>query len=110
MVKYGITYKTNQRSFDIYRRKYMHNVRVCLDSKSFEGSKALELKSMNVFLVTFIDKVLMYDSDTFQYCGEIPITLLKTETREPNEIIGIQKSEDEQFLAIISGKNLVMNQ
>ena len=95
MVRYCITYKTNQKSFDIYRRKYMHNIRVCLNDGNFEGSKAIELISMNTFLVTQIDKVLMYDSDTFKVCGEIPITLLKTETREPNEIIGIQKSQDE---------------
>ena len=29
-VRYGITYKTNQRSFDIYRRKFMHNLKVCV--------------------------------------------------------------------------------
>ena len=84
MVKYCITYKSNQKSFDVYRRKYMHNVRVCLAEENFEGSFALELKGMNVFLVTKVDKILMYDSDTFQHCGEIPISLLKTETREPN--------------------------
>ena len=52
----------------------------------------------------------MYDQDTFQFCGTIPIKLLSTETREPNEVIGIQKSRDENWLAIFSGKNLVMNQ
>ena len=27
-VRYGISYKTNECSFEIYRRKYMHNLRV----------------------------------------------------------------------------------
>jgi len=27
-VRYCITYKTNQKSFDIYRRKYEHDFRV----------------------------------------------------------------------------------
>ena len=109
-VRYGISYKQNQKSFDIYRRKYMHNLRVCVNKEDFAGSKALELVSMNVFLVTQIDKVLMIDSDNFQVVGQIPITLLKTETREPNEIIGMQKDKSENYLAIISGKNLVKNE
>jgi hypothetical protein len=36
--RYSITYKTNERSFDIYQRKYMHNLRVCVDNGNFEGS------------------------------------------------------------------------
>lgn len=35
---------------------------------------------------------------------------MKTESREINEIIGIQKSDDENFLGIISGKNLIMDE
>ena len=63
-----------------------------------------------MFLVSKEDKVYMFDIDTFKEVGKIPITLLKTETREKNEIIGMQKSQDDNFLAIISGKNLVMNE
>ena len=64
----------------------------------------------NMFLVSKGDKVFIFDIDTFKQVGEIPLTLLKTETREKNEIIGMQKSQDDNFLAIISGKNLVMNE
>ena len=64
---------------------------------------------MNAFLVTNIDKIIIYDSDTFQRIGEIPIKLMPTVSREPNEVIGMAASKDEQWLAIISGKNLVMN-
>ena len=39
----------------------------------------------------------MYDADTFKQCGEIPITLLKSETREPNEVIGMTLSRCEKF-------------
>lgn len=52
----------------------------------------------------------MFDTDTFQVCGEIPIKLLDSQTRERTEILGIQKSKDENWLAIITGKNLVMNE
>lgn len=65
---------------------------------------------MDTFLVSKVDKVIMYDSITFQEVGNIPIKLLPTETREPNEIIAMTKSHDDQQIAIISGKNLIMNE
>ena len=55
MRRYSITYKQNERSFDIYERKFMHNLRVCLDSNNYEGSKSLELNSSNLILVSKID-------------------------------------------------------
>ena len=58
-------------------------------SENLEKSKAIELEHLNKFLVTKVDKVTMYDSDTYEECGQLPITLLKTETREANEIISI---------------------
>ena len=67
----------------------MHNLKVCVQGENYAGSIALEIVTMNTFLVSKIDKVLMFDSDTFQKCGEIPIKLLPTETREPNEVIGM---------------------
>ena len=108
-VKYGISYKTNQRCFEIYRRKYLHVFKMNANDKDFEGSKGIELITMNTFLVTKTDQVIMFDSDTFQVCGEIPIKLLDSDTRERTEILGLQKSKDENWLAIISGKNLVMS-
>lgn len=51
----------------------MHNLKVCVNSENFEGSKAIEIVTMNVFLVTRIDKIYMFDSDNFQQCGEIKI-------------------------------------
>lgn len=65
LVRFGISYKTNQRSFDIYTRKYMHNLRVCVNSLNLEGATGLELATSNVFLVTNIDKILMFDCDNF---------------------------------------------
>ena len=49
----------------------------------------------------------MYDSDTYEECGQLPITLLKTETREANEIISINACQNEEYIAVISGKNLI---
>ena len=72
-VKYGISYKSNERSFELYRRKMAHVFKMNVDDQDFEGAKGIELMSMNVFLVTKIDQIIMFDSDTFQICGEIPI-------------------------------------
>lgn len=72
-VRYAIAYKTNERGFDIYQRKYMHNLRVCVDNENFEGSKAIEIITSNIILITKIDMVLVYDCDALQFCGYIPI-------------------------------------
>lgn len=64
-VKYGITYKTNQKGFNLYRRKYEHDYKINVVQENLEGAKALEIKSMNVFFCTKIDKVCIYDSLTF---------------------------------------------
>jgi len=47
-------------------------------------------------MVTKIDKVTIYDSETFEYRGQLPIKLLETESREINEIISIAASEDDK--------------
>ena len=61
-------------------------------------------------MVTARDKVKIYDASTFKLAKQIQIPLLPTETREINEIIGIQISKNDDVIAIISGKNLVMNE
>lgn len=68
----------------IYRRKYLHNFKVNVVAENLEGSKGLELKSMDIFLCSKIDKVIMYDSLTFDEIGALPLKLFPTETREPN--------------------------
>ena len=51
-VKYGITYKTNNRSIDIHRRKYEHDLRLNVVEKDLDGSRGLPIESMNAFLVS----------------------------------------------------------
>lgn len=72
-VRNGVTYKTNQRGFDVYQRHSMHNLRVCVNADNFEGQRAIEISSSNVYLVTKVDKILMFDSSSFKPCGSIPI-------------------------------------
>ena len=83
-VKFCVTFKTNQRSFDVYRRKYSHDFRVPIYTDIMENSFGLEIKSINRFLVSKVDKILVHDCETLKVVDEVPISLLKTETREPN--------------------------
>ena len=83
-VKYGITYKTNQKSFDIHRRKYWHDFKVPINHHNLEDSIGLEVASMKIFFLANIDEIRVYDSNTFKILDTLPIKLLKTETREPN--------------------------
>ena len=64
-VRYSVTYKTNQRSFDIFRRKYWHDFKVPLSNENLEGSLGLELENINTYLIAKVDKVMMFDCDTF---------------------------------------------
>ena len=51
-VRYGITYKTNQKSFDVHRRKFEHDYRVNIVDADLDGSRGLPMESMNAFLVS----------------------------------------------------------
>ena len=114
MVKYCITYKTNQKSFDIHRRKFVHDFRVNVVPADLDGSRGLPIETMNAFLVSMVDVIKFYDIDTFEEIKacEIKIPLLKKgeDEREPNEIISMQISSNEQYLGVISGKNLIMKE
>ena len=111
-VRYSITYKTNQRNFEIYTRKYTHNFRVNLRAENFEGSLGLNVKSMNIFFVTNVDEVLMYDAKTFQEVKEnkMKLPLMKATSRERNEIIAMQICPYDRYLAIITGRNMIKNE
>jgi hypothetical protein len=68
-VKYGITYKTNQKAFTVYRRKFMHDFRVPIVLDNLEGSMGLDLTTLNIILVSKVDKIFMYDSREFKQLG-----------------------------------------
>jgi hypothetical protein len=74
--KYSINFKNNQASFDVYTRKYMHNLRITSNSNNYENCKPLEIVSSRLLMVTKLNRVIMYDINTLKECGEIPIELL----------------------------------
>lgn len=84
-VRYCITYKTNQLSFDIYRRKFMHDFKLNVVPENLDGSRGLYIGSMNAFLVSKIDKIHFYDIDTFKEMPKclIEVPLFKNIEREP---------------------------
>jgi hypothetical protein len=110
MKRYAISYKHNEPCFEIYTRKNLHSIGVRVDDQNLEGSIALEVDSSKLILVSQIDKVLIYGSQSLNLCGKIPVSLLSSVNREPNQIIGMTLSKCEEWLAVISGKNLVMNE
>jgi len=69
-VKYGITYKTNNKSIDIHRRKYEHDFRLNVIEDDLDGSRGLPIDSMNAFLVSKVDTVKFYSIDTFKEIKE----------------------------------------
>jgi hypothetical protein len=54
-VKYCITYKIGQKNFSVYTRKYEHDFKTKISTANYEGSLGLNIVSMNVFLVTYLD-------------------------------------------------------
>lgn len=52
MVRYCITFKTNQPNFHIWVRKAYHNFKVALTNENMEGSMGANLKSFNQYVMT----------------------------------------------------------
>ena len=65
-VKYGVTFKTNQKDFNVYTRKFTHDFKVCVAKSNYEGCIGLNVKSEKCILVSDVDVIKMYDSQTWQ--------------------------------------------
>ena len=52
----------------------------------------------------------MYCSHSLELLLEFPIKLYENQTREQNVVVSIAKSEDEEYLAFISGKRLLADE
>jgi hypothetical protein len=74
--KSAITFKANEKSFEIFQRKFLHNLRVCVNSDNMEGAKAIEIETMDQIFVTNINRIDIYSSNYFRKVGTIPIPLL----------------------------------
>lgn len=52
LVRYCITFKTNQPNFHIWVRKAYHNFKVSLTNDNMEGSMGANLRSLNQYVMT----------------------------------------------------------
>lgn len=64
--KFCVTYRINEKKFSIFRRKYQHNLRVKAHDDDYEGSMAVEVSSINCFMVTKKDKILIFELNSLQ--------------------------------------------
>lgn len=106
-VRYGITYKATNKSFEVYKRKFQHNFKVTILEENLQGSKGIEFEKLGIFFITKTDKVVQYKTETYEEDGTLPIKLLKSDTRETTEILALQKCQNEEYLAVLSGKYLI---
>ena len=65
-VKYCITFKTNEKCFDIWRRQYYHSFNANVVNLNLNGSIGLPIEKINLFLVARGAEINFYDVDTFK--------------------------------------------
>lgn len=106
-VKFFVTYKRNERTLNIFQKKYSHEFKIPIILDNFEGSMGLELPSVNMLLITQFDRVMVMNSETYKMQDKFPINLMTSIEREPNQIISMAASQNEEWVAVISGKILV---
>ena len=76
-----ITYREHEREFILFRRKYINDIRVCVDKRNFEAARGIEVG--NKILVQTKHNVIILDSKTYRQEREINLSLNKSKTREP---------------------------
>jgi hypothetical protein len=60
-MRYCIPFKLNRANFDIIRKNYVHDLMSTIKHENFDQSLAVEMKHQQQFLVTKVDKIVIYD-------------------------------------------------
>ena len=91
-VRFGITYKINQKSFDIWSRKLKHSFNANVYAENFDGSIGLPMESMDAFIIGKGREIRFFSTEGFKEMPgcKMTIDLLPSKTREPSEIIAIR--------------------
>lgn len=63
--KYCVTYKSAQKEFDVYKRKYVHDFKVQVEEQNFEGSKGLFFENDNCLIINQGNRLRFYDAEKF---------------------------------------------
>lgn len=109
-VKFFVAYKQNQKSLDVFMRKYEHNFMASINNNDFEGCTGIELPKKGLIFVSHHDKVLILDNSSMKFKCKLPIKLLKSDSRERTEVLSMTASDDNTKVAVISGSILVGDQ
>ena len=78
--RYCVTYKTSERSYNIYKRKYIHDFKIKVIEENFEASKSLFLKATNQFLVCMKNHVRFYDAKEYTEMKDYNLTIAVKES------------------------------
>ena len=68
-----IDLKYGKKYFTVLKRKYNHCVSTKIIKEEFSESCALELPISKIFLISHIDRIKMYSSESFKFLGEMPV-------------------------------------
>ena len=114
LVRYCITFKTNQPNFSIWVRKAWHNFKVALTKDNMEGSMGANLRSLNQYVMTERREeenkkekqvITVHDNDSYETLQEFTVP-----TREEGiEILYLCISKDDQKIGVALGKKLIKN-
>jgi len=105
--KLCVTFKASQPGIKIYIRKYDHGFHETIDNISREGCCGMNIKTKEMFLITDDSHILKHSAKTFKVEQEIPLPLTISTTSDDIEILSIQMSSDEKYIAVLAGKNLI---
>jgi hypothetical protein len=107
LVRFSITYKTNQAGFTNYTRKYYHNFKVAITNKNYEGAKGASLKTMGSYLMTDGMHIGIYNEKTFKITDSWEV---KTRDGDPeNQILYLTVSPKENKVGVCIGKILIQD-
>lgn len=64
--KYAITYKTSTSGFRVYKRKYLHNFKVPIDGRNYEGSYGANLGEMQAYAIASGNEIQILSVTNFE--------------------------------------------
>jgi hypothetical protein len=95
--RYCLTYRSNRRSFEIFRKKHNHSFKGMVIDEDLDKSLGVEMIRQGALLVSKKDTVMIIDSVTYKEKYRFSISLMdqQEEEREPNQIIAMRLCQNE---------------
>ena len=109
-VRYSLTYKANQPGIQIYTKKYLHNFKVAITDKNYEGAIGLNFGSLKAYvLASDKTKISVYDQKQFHQIQTLRIPSEK-DIGPGNEIIYLAVSPDESRIGVALGFTVIKDE